>query len=1018
MDYFMYYLWMRQRIVWGTAVFAGVVFACLVVPAASAKASHCFPFTIAGPQSGLLFENYESHEYVDHLLVLHLKLKTPDNTLLPTWRMNFNLMNDSCGNDISNNPLLTVVSAPGDGYFSVRFTSSTHFDLWNDETNIPLMCPNCSQDIPARPGYYEFVLQGVTDDSLNSFNSGTYRIRDDAPDPPILNETLPTPANCTSPSPTGVGLFDNYERTEYRNGFLTYHFRLNANGAWRDSIIFHDANCNGFERFDPFFGQTIAPYSRYFSIRFTSLNHFDLWNDETNQIEPCPGCSVDIPLVTPGQPFSYISFEARDGDSRLASTPFPILENRPPQSPDPVIIIPGILGSADKNGVWVIDPIMHGYDNLIATLEANGYIADENLFTMPYDWEQSNILTAIQLEQKIDEVQEICECGKVDLVAHSMGGLVARQYIQSNDYGNDVDQLVFLGTPHLGAPKAYLMWEAGENDFTFSDKATKFIFSKEAKKAGFPILFDYVRNKPILSVQELLPTFDYLLDVINVSTDVLRAYPNNYPRNQFLENLNDSVNTLVDSDVRATNIVGDTANQDTIRFIRTVSSSDLPLWEHGYPEGFDSPTSTDNGLVRGRGDQTVPQNSAEFIPSSDLYRLNSSHGELPTAGEEIVVKILTGKDPTISVHDWHLPGLKILILKILSPVDIMITAPDGKRIGKDFSTNEEVNEIPGAFYSGFLTDNEYATIPNPLDGDYTISTLGTGSGEYTIAADFISDTSEATSTVNGQTEPGKEIVYELNLAIADSVITVAPLDTTRPLTTASPAGTLGQSGWYISHVEVSLSADDQDGSGVFQTEYSLDNGFTWFEATSSVVLQGEGIHSLQYHSTDYAGNIEPVKSLEIKIDTIPPEATIRFNPDQKNIRIDGVDMNPTTVLRSGKVYTVKDQAGHTLEMNFSQLDIGKSVIVAALSSLRYDGNTAIVFGKQSYILGYRWSLKNGVVKDLTQAVSRGWQLIMKATYISATGTTVISQPGKVNQTLPGLVILSMNTNKGVLNITY
>src|SRR3989344_2085403 len=123
----------------------------------------------------------------------------------------------------------------------------------------------------------------------------------------------------------------------------------------------------------------------------------------------------------------------------------------PPQTIDPVIIIPGIMGSATKNGKLVIDPILHTYDDLIATLKANGYEEGKDLFTFPYEWRDSNVLTANLLKDKINEVKTICDCSKVDLVAHSMGGLVAREYIQSGQYNHDVDQVIFLGTPHNGA---------------------------------------------------------------------------------------------------------------------------------------------------------------------------------------------------------------------------------------------------------------------------------------------------------------------------------------------------------------------------------------------------------------------------------------------------------------------------------------------------------------------------------------------------------------------------------------
>src|SRR3989344_8668463 len=111
---------------------------------------------------------------------------------------------------------------------------------------------------------------------------------------------------------------------------------------------------------------------------------------------------------------------------------------------EPVVVIPGILGSWEKDGEWVLDPITHIYDNLIDTLLANGYVEDETLFKFPYDWRKSNVITAQLLADKIQEIKEICECVHVDLIAHSMGGLVASQYVASDTYGNDVDQVLYL----------------------------------------------------------------------------------------------------------------------------------------------------------------------------------------------------------------------------------------------------------------------------------------------------------------------------------------------------------------------------------------------------------------------------------------------------------------------------------------------------------------------------------------------------------------------------------------------
>lgn len=48
-------------------------------------------------------------------------------------------------------------------------------------------------------------------------------------------------------------------------------------------------------------------------------------------------------------------------------------------------------------------------------------------------------------------------CGKVDIVAHSMGGLVTRYYLQSSNYRNDINRLITLNTPHSGSHLANLL---------------------------------------------------------------------------------------------------------------------------------------------------------------------------------------------------------------------------------------------------------------------------------------------------------------------------------------------------------------------------------------------------------------------------------------------------------------------------------------------------------------------------------------------------------------------------------
>jgi pimeloyl-ACP methyl ester carboxylesterase/outer membrane protein assembly factor BamB len=118
------------------------------------------------------------------------------------------------------------------------------------------------------------------------------------------------------------------------------------------------------------------------------------------------------------------------------------------------------------------------YKPLLDAFRQAGYAEDSarpTLFVFPYDWRKSNAVNATLLRDKIVELREKYSIDKVNIVTHSMGGVLARRYILDNPDPklHHVDKLITIAAPWLGAPKAVNAMETGEFlDFPIATKDT------------------------------------------------------------------------------------------------------------------------------------------------------------------------------------------------------------------------------------------------------------------------------------------------------------------------------------------------------------------------------------------------------------------------------------------------------------------------------------------------------------------------------------------------------------------
>jgi pimeloyl-ACP methyl ester carboxylesterase len=120
------------------------------------------------------------------------------------------------------------------------------------------------------------------------------------------------------------------------------------------------------------------------------------------------------------------------------------------------------------------------------------------LFVFAYDWRKGNREAAEALHEYVRCVQRFYPGTEVDIVAHSQGGLLARRYILDHPGDHDVNKLITVASPWLGAPKAINVLETGR----FLDPSS--VLKDAVRNQIFKTLSEYYPG-----VHELVPSQSY-----------------------------------------------------------------------------------------------------------------------------------------------------------------------------------------------------------------------------------------------------------------------------------------------------------------------------------------------------------------------------------------------------------------------------------------------------------------------------------------------------------------------------
>jgi uncharacterized protein YjdB len=295
--------------------------------------------------------------------------------------------------------------------------------------------------------------------------------------------------------------------------------------------------------------------------------------------------------------------------------------------------------------------------------------------------------------------------------------------------------------------------------------------------------------------------------------------------------------------------------------------------------------------------------------------------------------------------------------------------------------------------------------------DTTVSLNAVDSGSGVLATYYTVDggDQQTGATVTITTEGTHTIAYwsEDKAGNLETRHTVSfGIDRSAPVTTAvvTPSQPDGQNGWYVHSVTVTLTADDNL-SGAIKTEYSLDGGSTWQSYTVPLILsQDSKQYTLEYRSTDNAGNEEAAKMITFKLDATAP--TITVSGVVYGSYSDSVDIEPVIVL--GDNLSGVDNSKTTITLDTHGVQPGATIPLYTLplglhtfivSACDQAGNVS------SHSIMFQTSTSIQSLQDLiTHFTSAGWidnagianslQSKLAATNLTAFVNEVQAQSGK------------------------
>lgn len=280
-----------------------------------------------------------------------------------------------------------------------------------------------------------------------------------------------------------------------------------------------------------------------------------------------------------------------------------------------------------------------------------------------------------------------------------------------------------------------------------------------------------IQTRAAMSLYEMLPTDGlptYLVNEDSMPADKPVDWPWGVENNLFLSGLNATIEQDLGARLGTENIYvlyGDGAPETDQKYEVDPPPFSPNLWRHGKvrQETDWLGRETYSNVIEGTdGDDLIPTNSTTLlqsgllsIPRTNERVLDASlpvdqggarHKEIMYQPETQIIwvpRFLGVISDTLALPfatDYLAPLVNVgASLSILTdcPINLLITDPQGRRLGYDATTGQVLREIPNAVYTSPNLEPQLVFIADPVPGTYTITAVGYDSGPYVIRADQI-----------------------------------------------------------------------------------------------------------------------------------------------------------------------------------------------------------------------------------------------------------------------------------------